>query len=179
MKMSQTRWLTRGKLMQALADNWEELKLYFNVIQGDLTTEQRTKARPLREMLLDESNYCYMVFSLSLVLEFERVNRFFQHETADSGKCESELVDLERSLRSRVIECNGNNYPPSRVDYGGSLMVALQEGGLEGKEIKERCSKMLFKALEEVTVGLPDSRKIFSKLVVLKPGYVLSSYLEK
>ena len=74
LKMSETRWLVRGKVIFNILVNWEELKAYFNIAKIEGTQDGRYEARMLSEMFSDDENYLYFVFLSPIVREFESVN---------------------------------------------------------------------------------------------------------
>ncbi|MPC69356.1 hypothetical protein E2C01_063579 [Portunus trituberculatus] len=72
-KMSETRWLVRGKVIYNILLNWEELKAYFNIAKIEGTQDVRYKARLLWDMFNDDQNYLYFIFASPKVTEFERL----------------------------------------------------------------------------------------------------------
>ena len=78
-KLSTTRWLVRGKVMNNILVNWHELKAYFEAADNPKRYQTRYKARLIKEMLQDHSNFLYFYFAVSIVQEFEKVNALFQH----------------------------------------------------------------------------------------------------
>ena len=79
-KLSATRWLVRGKVIFAIWTNWEELKAYFLCTENaqTLNSDQRYRARAIKDMFHDPTNFMYFTFVGPVVSEFEQVNAFFQ-----------------------------------------------------------------------------------------------------
>ena len=61
-KCNLTRWLVRGKVIFNILTNWEILKMYFTLIEGEGEANVRYKPRLLKEMLQDPINYLYFHF---------------------------------------------------------------------------------------------------------------------
>jgi len=101
-KMSTTRWLVRGNVLNNLLLNWEELKAYFASAEQIGGADARYKARMIRSMLFDNVNYLYMTFLAPIVSEFDRVNSTFQAPKADPQYLINELTLHYRSLYNSV-----------------------------------------------------------------------------
>ena len=83
LKMLETRWLVRGKIIYNILVNWEELKTYLSIAKIEGTQDVRYKARQLCDMISDDLNYLYFVFVSPLVTEFKSViNALFQSTNA-------------------------------------------------------------------------------------------------
>ena len=102
LSLSTTRWLVRGKVIYNTLLNWLELKTYFQCASMDGSNDVRYKARILWEMLCDDCNYLYFVFSSPIVTEFERVNSFFQSTNATPSRLLHELDTHFKSLSHRI-----------------------------------------------------------------------------
>lgn len=74
-KPSSTRWLVRGKVMFNILLNWEELKAYYNCAElGADRMDAKYKARLLKEMFADYTNYLYFEFATPVVQVWWRNN---------------------------------------------------------------------------------------------------------
>ena len=82
-KISNTRWLVRGKVLYNILVNWEELQAYFAVVLPVTDASCRYKAREIFNMLKDPLIKLYFHFVTPVVTEFERVNAHFQETDAD------------------------------------------------------------------------------------------------
>ena len=73
--------------------NWFELETYFTAAErGESLPDRKYKARIIREMLHDSSNYLYVVFATPIVQGFEKVNATFQQTSADPHALHQELM---------------------------------------------------------------------------------------
>ena len=127
-KTSSARWLIQRKVMFNILMNWKELKAYF--ISAELAQENfdaKYKARVIKEMLLDQTNYLYFHFSIPCMQEFERLNALFQKTKADPHELHDELLMHYKSLYSRIYDIligkNKNNlkkmgYPRTQSSFG-------------------------------------------------------------
>ena len=183
-KPSATRWLVRGKVLYNLLVNWEELKAYFNVIElSKLNIDVRYKATLIKEMLNDHKNYLYIQFATPFVQDFEKVNSFFQQSKADPYDLHQELSLHYRSIRSRIIDCQGNKKKIDQVDFGAKFLLECQkyinkmqskEANEEVKIVKIRCQSVIEDALDQVSNRLPPGMHVFKDLAKLSPKVVLN-----
>ena len=88
LKPSTTRSLVRGKVMNNIGQNWDELIDYFTAAESlkATRTDSKYKARLLKEMLLDKTNSLYFSFATPIVAEFERINVLFQQTSSDPSR---------------------------------------------------------------------------------------------
>ena len=77
--------------MFIIMQNWHELVAYFTVAELETKGEAaRPKARMIKEMLNDQTNWLFFHFATPVVCEFERVNAAFQTSKPDGN----ELLNL-------------------------------------------------------------------------------------
>lgn len=183
-KLSNTRWLVRGKVLYNLLVNWEELQAYFAVALPVADASCRYKAREILNMLKDPLNKLYFHFVTPVVSEFERVNAHFQTTDGDPQELLRELVLHHKSLQDRVVDRMGKALPQHKVDYGAKFTQELDaflssqkysaEAVRKVNELKERCSNLLLEALTQVEKRLPVAKDIFRELSAFTPKKVLS-----
>lgn len=113
-----TRWLVRGKVMNSILCNWDELHAYFLCAEKSCGQEAKFKARIIKEMLADGGNKLYFHCITPIVLEFEKVNAFFQGTDLDPQKMENELNILFKSMKSRIFTPKGDTLNPHQADFG-------------------------------------------------------------
>ena len=184
-KCNLTRWLVRGKVIFNILTNWEILKMYFTLIEGEGEANVRYKARLLKEMLQDPINYLYFHFLSRMVSEFERVNACFQATDIEASEAVRELnTYYYSSLRGRVYNSSGDILPTERVDYGAKFIYEAdalirrnkndQVTVRKVREVYGRCHSLLLEAAEQVKKRLPPSKDIFNGLSYLHPSRILS-----
>lgn len=182
-KLSNTRWLVRGKVIYNILVNWEHLKAYFLVVLPKADASCRYKAREILNMLQDPINLLYFQFVSPLVTEFERLNAVFQATDADPEDLVKELLLHHKSLQNRILNKNAELLPVDKIDFGAKFTQDLNTY-IEKKDsaevvkiaadIKQRCTSFLCEALQQVERRLPASTEIFKGLSAFSPCKVLS-----
>ena len=183
-KFNQTRWLVRGKVIYNILVNWEILKTYFSLAEGEVEANVRYKARLIKEMLHDPINHLYFHFLSPVVSEFERVNAFFQATDIDANEMLKELSLYYNSLNGRVYDSSGVPLPADKVDYGAkfvfeaaALLRSQNNDENTARRVREtysRCHSMLLEAAAQVQNRLPASKDIFHGLSLLHPSRILN-----
>ena len=188
-KLSATRWLVRGKVMNNILMNWHELHGYFLTVEQALRYQPdvKCKAMLIKEMLGDNLNYLLLHFATPIVQEFEKINALFQSDKADPHELNQQLELHYKSLRSRLFTLDGKKKSLDDVDFGCKFLyectnykAKFSDGSERQKAdekvtfMKERCLKMLEVACEEVEMRLPSSKDIFKGLSLLSPSIVLN-----
>lgn len=183
-KCNQTRWLVRGKVIYNILVNWEILKTYFSLVEGEVEANIRYKARLIYEMLNDPINHLYFHFLSPVVSEFERVNAFFQATDIEANEMVKELSLFYNSLNDRVYDSSGVPLPANKADYGAKFVfeaAALlrirnndEHTAKRVREVYNRCHSMLLEVAAQVQQRLPSSKDIFKGLSLLHPSRVLN-----
>ena len=128
-KLSATRWLMRGKVIFAILTNWEELKAYFLCTENAqiFNSDQHYRARAIKNMLHDPTNFLYFTFVGPVVSEFEQVNAFFQATSADLELMVKELDQHLTSLKARVYDSTGTPRSLTDVDFGSKFILEVNK----------------------------------------------------
>ena len=128
-KLSATRWLVRGKVIFAILNNWEELKAYFLCTENaqTLNSDQRYRARAIKDMLHDPTNFLYFTFAGPVVSEFVQVTAFFQATSADPELMVKELDQHLTSLKARVYDSPGTPRSLTDVDFGSKFILEVNK----------------------------------------------------
>lgn len=103
-KLSKTRWLVRGKVINNILLNWEELLAYFTCCEQSGSQDTKFKERLMKEMLQDKINYFYFVFATPVVKEFERINCLFQQAYYDHYYLTKELQTQIVCIKSCITK---------------------------------------------------------------------------
>ena len=163
-KASSTRWLVRGKVLFNILTNWEELKAYFTCCeQAQCRPDARYKARMIKEMLCDNKNYPYFVFSTPIVQEFEKQNSLFQKTKEDPHCLIKELLLQYKSLESRLYSPSGEMKALDAIDFGSKFVTEVNSKLLQEEDrvdIKKRCKAMLEEAFEQMGKRMPPVQDI-------------------
>lgn len=180
LNLSATRWLVRGKVIYNTLVNWMELKTYFQCASVQGSHEVRYKARILYEMLSDNCNYLYFVFSSPIVTEFERVNSLFQSTNASPSQLLHELDIHFKALSQRVYDRDGKLLPREKVDFGAKFtleckrLLCGENAADRLLAVQERCQNMLIELVDQVKLRLPENRSLFDGLCKLSPPTILT-----
>ena len=175
----------RRKVIFAILTNWEELKAYFLCTENTqtLNSDQRYRARAIKDMLHDPTNFLYFTFVGPVVSEFEQVNAFFQETSADQELMVKELDQYLTSLKARVYDSTGIPQSLTDVDFGSKFILEVNKyleffknsGATQQiEDLQTRCATMLLEAMAQVEKQLPRITNIFKNLSSLQPRRVLS-----
>ncbi|KAK3880383.1 hypothetical protein Pcinc_015149 [Petrolisthes cinctipes] len=127
MSLSATRWLVRGKVIYNILVNWMELKTYFQCASIQGSNGVWYKTRILHEMLSDDCNYLYFVFSSPIVIEFERVNSLFQSTNASPSRLLHELDTHFKAFNQRVNDQDRKLLPLEKIDFGAKFKLECKQ----------------------------------------------------
>ena len=75
LKVSDTHWLSIAPCVQHVLDQYEELKLHFQLVKDE---ECNYTAKLLYQMYCTPENKLYLLFLKPILLELNRVNKLFQ-----------------------------------------------------------------------------------------------------
>ncbi|KAH0535076.1 hypothetical protein KQX54_013043 [Cotesia glomerata] len=81
-QLSGTRWLARGQAVALILDQWDSLKLHFDVAASEKHQDRYT-AKEFQEMYNDPANLLYFTFLSPILSKFNSINLLFQKEHAD------------------------------------------------------------------------------------------------
>lgn len=130
-------------------------------------------------MLADGGNKLYFHCITPIVLEFEKVNAFFQGTDLDPQKMENELNILFKSMKSRIFTPKGDTLNSHQADFGAcfaqevlSYLKVSPEGKQKVREVQVRCYSFIADAVEQLEARLPPSRDIYKSLSNLHPSII-------
>lgn len=147
-KVCATRWLSIEPAVTRILDQWEELKLHFELTK---TSEHCYMADVLHAMYMDKTNYVYLTFLKSILSEVQVAVKSFEGEHTDPVKLLDNLVHLLSSVCSRVVNpmakidvlkdaIDGHLSPAPYLGYlFESTMSQLSLAPEDEKVIRRRC----------------------------------------
>ena len=107
MKYCVTRWLSRGPVMTALLECWDDLILFFQDANLHATFKKidggRIEALKLLSLLRDRSNFIYLSLITPIVVDFERLNKMFQSSDTSPVHAFKSLKLSYTTLKNRVF----------------------------------------------------------------------------
>ena len=171
LKLSNSRWLSIAPCMQRLLQQYEELKLHFEVARDE---ERNYTADLLYQMYYDAENKLYLMFLEPILIELNRVNRLFQLDRCSPIKLTDEIVTMYRSILLRVvrpttfttwlstmeydIDNPENHLPLGAIYFGTNFTLFVEEATIDRaivNRVKERCRNYLMELLREMRKRLP------------------------
>ncbi|KAK4299842.1 hypothetical protein Pmani_027914 [Petrolisthes manimaculis] len=172
---STTRWLVRGKSINIILKQWEELQAYFYSV-----VDKKYQARMIRDMLRDEVNKFYLTFALPFVQNFESLNAAFQASNPDPSKLFEELEELRMFLLQRVYKDPHERkhlWAPTDEKLGEKFEFDLKRSKLlpEKKlEIQRRCHDFLIEAINQIDKRIDNTTMKMKYIKHLSPKNCLS-----
>jgi hypothetical protein len=173
LKLSDTRWLSIAPCVDRVVDQFNELKLHFQLAKDQ---ECNYTAELLFQMYSDVENRLYLVFLQPILREVNRVNKLFELESTSPVKLLDELVGLYRDILRRImrpvtfsswlstlnydIYNESNHLPLAAVDFGVAFMMILADHSVDHDKtevIKLRCRNYMFELLCEMQRRLPSN----------------------
>lgn len=101
--MSDTRWLSIELAVSRILDQWDELKLHFNLAA---TKEKCYKSQILHELYSDQINHLYLIFLKPILSDMQKVNKCFQSNKTNATELLNDLMFAINSLKQLVVPPN-------------------------------------------------------------------------
>ena len=191
--LAATRWLARLEAINVILDEWEPLKLHFEMAASK---ERCYTAQELFDAYKDPQNRLYLLFIRKVLKEVVRVDKIFQSQNADITKITDDLLDMYRSLMQIVVDshylskCTKENLPDlnfinyilpvtgnTTINFGYDFNCFAQSCPLNKEQInhvKERCKSFILELINQVKHRLPDNIKTLLMLKIFSPSNVTS-----
>ncbi|KAK3888573.1 hypothetical protein Pcinc_007425 [Petrolisthes cinctipes] len=99
-KLSQTRWLSRGRVI-SIVEQWDALKLFF---QGEATTDKVDGAGNISKAMMTRGTKHMLLFFNYILGKIDRMNVEFQAEYFKLGTLFATISDEYRSILSLFIK---------------------------------------------------------------------------
>ncbi|XP_066985911.1 SCAN domain-containing protein 3-like [Macrobrachium rosenbergii] len=188
--LASTRWLSRLEAVCAILDQWDALKLHFNI---SATSERCHTAHQLSNAYKDPQNKLYLLFVRKTLREVVIVNKLFQGQNVDITKLTEDLLDMYRNIMQIVVEpgflskCPKVNLPNLKymnyllplnvINFGYDFNTFANACPLNDNQImyvKDRCQKYLLELLNQIQMRLPDNVETLLMLKKLHPAIATS-----
>lgn len=101
LQLSDTRWLAVSACLNRVLDQYEELRLHFQLAKDK---DRSYSAEIVFQMYSDPVNKLYLMFLQPIVQEANRVNKMFQMENTNPCRLFHELITFYLSLLRRVTK---------------------------------------------------------------------------
>ena len=187
-QLSATRWMSRYECITRIIDQWDALKLCFQMASSN--DEKCYTARELTSMYEDPRNFIMLVFLEGTLKDFSRINKLFELADADVVRLGSDLLDFYSLLQRIVIPKRlekvsrrdlfsydfQNNLMTARCTYFGYAFISNAERLKIPKkdldEVKQRCLTFLVEATKQVQLRLPENVSVFRDMASISPEEV-------
>lgn len=180
---SGTRWLARYSAIEKIVEQWDALKLHFEIATSK---EQCFVTSKLSEMFLDKVNLLYFTFLCSHLKRIVLTNKTFQTEQKNPLLLLKDLNDLlynylkmlippvrlDKISKNDMSKFNFNDYTMSAqyIDFGYSFNAISQN--IDNKEVvivKNTCRDFLVKICSEIQKRIPDNIAVLETISFLSP----------
>ncbi len=184
-KHSETRWLSRFEILRKIIDQWEELRLHFQIARSK---ERCYTAEQLYAMFCDIQNKIFLTFLSSELEAICRLNKAFQSDSADVTKLFGDLNDYFYSVLQKIIPPNnlrtvkigelslldfsGILMPPSAMHLGYATQLLIDSAQLpitSIQQIKEVCFLFIKELACQLKKRLPENFSVLKNLDLLSP----------
>ena len=178
-QVSATRWMSRYECIGRIIDQWDALKLCFQMASSD---EKCYTARQLFSMFEDDKNYLYLIFLEGTLKDFSRINKLFELADADVVRLGTDLMNfysllqrivvpskLEKVNRRDLFSYNfKNDLMPESCAHLGYAFISnaerLKIPQQDVAEVKKRCFTFLVEAATQVHMRLPQNVIVFQDI---------------
>ena len=183
-KVAETRWLSRGKAVSTILDQYHELKMIFQLAKD---RDRCYQAEVLYNMYNDPQNHLYLTFMSSQLKAIDRLNRVFQSANPDPCVIHKDLQSFVQDLLQQIVmpatlkgtsadqlpglDIRANLIPARAVFLGHTYHI--EEGKVsdaQGVIVREKCREFLVALAEQVQKRLPDNVAMLSDLTRLSVG---------
>lgn len=191
LQLSSTRWLSIYDCCARILNQWDELKLHFQISKD---AQRCYEAEILYQMYSDPVNKLYIEFLMLFLQEFNRINKLFQQDRGNPFKMLECLLAFFRSLVPRVVRpaliptsdkdllsINFSDHntllPVGAINYGVTIAIALEDARMDSAaemHFKSRCKDFIVEACRQVQNRLPANICIWRSLSAFSPKSILS-----
>lgn len=183
-RLSNTRWLVRLQAIDSILEQWDALKLHFQITASN--KERCYTASQLHGMFCSSENKLFLAFLSKSLKGVMAMNKLFQSEAVDPLKLFEDVNNLIYSnLQMLVIPTKlqrVSRYELASFDFKQNLMslecinFGYEFNNLSANirpevlmDIKGRCSDFLIVLCSELQKRIPENIKILEKISTFSP----------
>lgn len=112
LKLSQTRWLSRGSVISRILEQWDALQLFF---QGEARTDKVDGAAQIHKTMINPGTKHMLLFLNYVISKVDKMNTEFQSQHFRLSKLYSVISDEYRSIlglfvREEIIQSQKISY---------------------------------------------------------------------
>lgn len=183
-KLSNTRWLVRLQAVDTILEQWDALKLHFQITESN--NERCYTAGQLHGMYGTQENKLYLTFLSRSLKGVMGLNKLFQSDSADPIKLFEDLNNviysilqtlvvpsqLQKISRSDLAGYDFKQYCMSLncINFGydfQTLSASIRPETVV--QIKERCRDFLIVLCSALQKRVPENIKILEKITIFSP----------
>lgn len=192
LQLPDTAWLSVAPCLNKVLDNYDELKLYFQLAQSQ---ENSYTAEILFHMFDDPVNKLYLSFLQPIINEFSRVYKQIELESGGSHRLAKEFMSLYKRLLQVIVKPDvfpsqtsmldidigdaENQLGIASVDFGAKFSMVLSESIMihpsQIDNAKQNCYEFVFALASQLKEILPHNMQILNSMSLLCPSVVLGS----
>nr|XP_039266528.1 uncharacterized protein LOC120341976 isoform X1 [Styela clava] len=192
LQLPDTEWLSVAPCVNKILDNYDELKLYFQLAQSQ---ENSYTAEILFHMFDDPVNKLYLSFLQPIVNEFSRVYKQTELESGGAYRLGKEYLSLYKRLLHIIVKPDvfasqtslldidigdgENQHGIASVDFGAKFSMVLTESIMihpsQIENAKQNCYEFVFALASQLKDILPHNIQILNSMSSLVPSVVLGS----
>ena len=172
-RVCDTRWVSMEPAVVRILNQWEELKLHFEVVRS---SEKCYTAEMLFNMYSDKVNKLYLIFLRSILQDVQQTVKVFQGENVDPTKLLADLTHLILATSKRVLTPSAkidpltqdiSEYVDTRAYLGYQFETNCSMSNLPEESqcmLRYRCSAFVVKLCTELRSRLPDNFETLEKM---------------
>lgn len=186
--LSGTRWLARYSAINTILEQWEELKLLFELAKNN---DKCLQAQYLYDIMVCPAYKLFMVFLHSNLELLTNLNKLFQSSNVEIFKLLEDLFLLYKSILQKIVvpsqlqkvkdadlvtfKFQDYLMHTSSIFFGYNFdQAAKSVPSNEISNIRARCKDFLVKLCTEIQERLPMNISILKSMNVLTPTYATS-----
>lgn len=190
LKLSQTRWLSRGQVISRVLEQWDALLLFFQS-ESLSESDQFNGASQIYKTMLNRGTRHMLLFLNYVLGKVDRMNTEFQAECFRLSSLYSSISDEYRSIlsmfvKNEVLECQLSVINPRDVSLYHDLNRTKLGGRCEALMVKEPlgdrktrfladCQKFLVELCVQIRMRFPlEEDGVLAQLSVVDPKVALS-----
>lgn len=182
LKRCATRWLSIEPAVQRILNQWDELKLLFEISKSK---NNCYTAEMLFQMYSDPSNKVYLIYIKTILTQVQCSLKAFEGQNSDPTKLLQSLVKLLHGLCDLIVipgrrhsinifEDNIANYLDPTPYLGYNFERSIETFSTCDKEVvRKRCIDFTVKLTKELQQRLPDNVKTLQNMSIMSVDHVL------
>lgn len=183
-RVSDTRWLSISPAVNRILDQWEPLKIHFEL---SMLSEKCKSAEYLYEHYNDIRNKLFLLYLRPILKDTNHVVKIFQSDNADPTSLLNELTQLISKMCKRItvdtaeydpLTTNMKDIATTTAYFGYLFEQEFKASNLEketGEDLRNTCLSFTLDFIDELRSRLPDNVKVLQTMSYFSPATCLSA----